>query len=311
MIEIILPMAALIACGAAWRFWRPAGVDADRLRHALTTLVWYLMLPALVLDVLWTAAIGATSLRIAGIAMLMVVAGLALSGLGCRLCRQGRGSTGALMLAAGFGNVTYLGLPVLEQTLGPWARSVAIQYDLFASTPLLLTLGALVGKRYGDGRVPHAILPELLRVPPLWAAAVAAALNLLEIHRPSLVHGTLGLLGGAVVPLMLIALGLSLRWHHTLWKQLPTVAPVVLIRLLIVPLLAVGATAALGIGGDLRIAVVLEAAMPSMVIGIVLCDRYGLDTHVYAAAVTITTVISIATLPLWFALLNSGLANGI
>jgi predicted permease len=303
-------MAALIACGAVWRFWQPTGLDADRLRHALTTLVWYLLLPALVLDVLWTAAIGATTVRIAGIAALMIVAGLVLSGLSCKVCRQGRDSTGALMLAAGFGNVTYLGLPVLEQTLGPWARSVAIQYDLFASTPLLLTLGAVVGKRYGDGRVQQAILPELLRVPPLWAAVIAAALNLLEIPRPTLLHSTMELLGGSVVPLMLIALGLSLRWHRTLWRQLPTVAPVVLIKLLIVPLLALGATSVLGMHGDLRIAVVLEAAMPSMVIGIVLCDRYGLNTHVYAAAVTITTVISIASLPFWFTLLNGGLANG-
>ena len=35
-----------------------------------------------------------------------------------------------MILAAGFPNVTYLGLPVLEQTFGSWARSVVIQIDL-------------------------------------------------------------------------------------------------------------------------------------------------------------------------------------
>ena len=45
--------------------------------------------------------------------------------------------------------------------------------------------------------------------------------------------------------------------------------------------------------------------MPSMVLGIVLCERYGLDTVRYAQAVTVTTLISMLTLPAWFALLRA------
>jgi predicted permease len=40
--------------------------------------------------------------------------------------------------------------------------------------------------------------------------------------------------------------------------------------------------------------------MPSMVLGIVFCDRYGLDTALYAAAVTVTTALSLITLPFWY-----------
>jgi malate permease and related proteins len=61
-----------------------------------------------------------------------------------------------------------------------------------------------------------------------------------------------------------------------------------------------GAAALLGLHGELRTAVVLEAAMPSMVFGVVLCDRYGLDTGLYATVVTASTALSLFTLPLWF-----------
>jgi hypothetical protein len=37
-----------------------------------------------------------------------------------------------------------------------------------------------------------------------------------------------------------------------------------------------------------------------MIIGLVLCDRYGLDTARYAITVTLTTAVSLLTLPLWF-----------
>ncbi len=75
--------------------------------------------------------------------------------------------------------------------------------------------------------------------------------------------------------------------------------PVLAIQLVLLPLLALGLTAVIGPGGVERVGTVLEAAMPSMVLGIVLCDRYGLDARFYALAVTISTVLSLATLPLW------------
>jgi len=39
--------------------------------------------------------------------------------------------------------------------------------------------------------------------------------------------------------------------------------------------------------------------MPTMVLGLVICDRFKLDTSLYAEAVTVTTALSLITLPLW------------
>jgi predicted permease len=52
-----------------------------------------------------------------------------------------------------------------------------------------------------------------------------------------------------------------------------------------------------------KAAAVLDLAMPSMVLGVVFCDRYGLDSAMYATAVTITTVLSLLSLPFWFSVL--------
>jgi predicted permease len=40
------------------------------------------------------------------------------------------------------------------------------------------------------------------------------------------------------------------------------------------------------------------------VFGIVICERYQLDSELYAAAVTLTTICSLITLPLWFQFLS-------
>jgi hypothetical protein len=209
--------------------------------------------------------------------------------------------SGAIILAATFPNVTYLGLPVLEATFGAWARSVAIQFDLFACTPLLFTLGVLVAARYGTSPAGvTGMMRELLRIPALWAGAAAVLLNLLGVHMPSLLGGFLALLERGVVPLMLFSLGLSLEWNRGQWRKLSTLVPVVVLRLLLVPAAATLFASAIGLSGEWHAAVVMEAAMPSMVLGIVFCDRYNLDVGLYATAVTVTTVFSLATLPVWY-----------
>ena len=63
-------------------------------------------------------------------------------------------------------------------------------------------------------------------------------------------------------------------------------------------------TDAIGLAGIHRTGAILEAAMPSMVLGIVLCDRYGLDSRYYSLIVTISTALSLATLPVWLYLLT-------
>ncbi len=305
MLEVLVQMTGLIICGIGWRLFKPAGLEPTETRKVLTSLVYYLMLPALVLSVLWKAELGNTTLLIALSAAFAVILGAALSALTCRACKSASPVAGAVILAAAFPNATYLGLPVLEAAFGPWARGVAIQYDLFACTPLLFTLGVLIAAHYGDTQEKaQNMAAELLRIPAVWAAVLAVLLNLMDVPGHAMVDGLLGLLERGVVPLMLFSLGLSLEWDRASWRTLPSVIPVVLLRLLIVPAVILLFASAIGLTGEWKAAVVLETAMPSMVLGIVFCDRYNLDVSIYAAAVTITTVLSLFTLPLWYRILT-------
>jgi predicted permease len=82
-------------------------------------------------------------------------------------------------------------------------------------------------------------------------------------------------------------------------SRVPAVAPVLLIRFVFAPLVVWGAAVLVGLEGDVLGAVVLEAAMPSMVLGVVICDRYRLDTALYATTVTLSTAASVMVLPIW------------
>jgi predicted permease len=305
VLDVLVQMGGLILCGIGWRWLRPAGLDPVQTRKVLTSIVYYLLLPALVLSVLWHAELGSRTLLIALCGAFAVFAGLLFSLVSCRLCTSQPAVRGAIILAATFPNVTYLGLPVLEATFGSWARSVAIQFDLFACTPLLFTVGVMVAARYGTAQAGSGdMLQALLRIPALWAGIAAVMLNLAGATMPPLFGDFLTLLERGVVPLMLISLGLSLAWNREQWSKLPTLIPVIVVRLLVVPAIVMLIASGLGLSGDWHTAVVMEAAMPSMVLGIVFCDHYNLDVGLYATAVSVTTALSMVSLPLWYTWLS-------
>jgi predicted permease len=277
------------------------GLDADATRRAITGLVFALLLPALVLRVLWQAPLGKESLILALIAATGVLFSVLLSWLIYRAMGVSRAVVGTMIIAASWPNATYLGLPVLTETLGEWAQSVAIQYDLFACTPLLLTLGVLLARAHGEDQDNESPWMALLKVPPLWAALAGVLLNIGEVEMTPWTYGVLDKLGMAVPSLMLIAVGMGLRWDTMRWSQLRVLAPVAVIQLALTPLLAFWLTRAAELSEPMRLAITLEAAMPTMVLGVVLCDRYRLDSGLYAAAVTFTTLLSLFILPLWHA----------
>lgn len=301
MVAVLVQMGALILCGAAWRIIRPGGLDADPTRVALTGVVFHLLLPALIVSVLWTARLGLEALRIAVYGCALVFLGAGLAWLVGRVRPVAPRRLGAAMLGIAFSNVTYMGLPVLEHTFGSWARAIAIQIDLFSSMPLVLTFGVLIARHYGT---PHpgerSLWRPLLRNPPLWAAALALALNLGGVPKPAWAERFLAPLAGAVVPLMLISLGLGLRWQAWHGRNLPLAAVLLTLKLLVLPAFGLWLGLRLGFRGDTLSALVLEAAMPSMLLGVVYCDRYKLDTAFYALAVTLTTACAMLTLPFWY-----------
>ena len=304
MLTVLLQMMFIIAAGMLWQWLSPGSIDSRTVRISLTNAVYYVFLPALVFQVLSHTAINLDSVRISFVASISVLAAMLFTWLVCRSCGMPRAITGAVILAAAFPNATYLGLPVLEALFGPQTgRGIAIQYDVFACTPLLLTVGMFLAARFGTEKLTQNPLMMLLRVPAVLAAIAGIVVQQLGIILPDMLEGALKMLSAAVVPIMLLAIGLSLRMNFLFNARWGSIMVVSLTQLVLMPLLALSLANVVGLQGTVKAGAVLEAAMPSMLLGIVICDRFGLDSAVYAAAVTVTTLLSLLTLPFWYSVL--------
>jgi predicted permease len=310
MFSILIGMSAIIVTGLVWRIVM-GSEKAEKTRTYLVRGVYDVFLPALVLHVMWQTEVNLNSIRIPLVSSLAILLSLLAAYLiyanGKWLpgsTTQQRKAVGALLLASSFGNFTYLGLPVLTQTFGPWAQSVAIYFDLFASSPLLFTVGILIASHFGTSTQKANMGIELVRVPALWAAIAGVIASSMHLSMPAWLDETLGVLGAAVVPLMLLSIGMALRWQAGWIGRIPLILPMALIQLLLMPLIVWGACLGVGMPEKLLAPAVIEGAMPTMVLGLVICDRFKLDTSLYAEAVTVTTALSLVSLPLWLKLLT-------
>jgi len=309
MLNVLLGMATIILAGIGWRILL-GRKSAEIIRSHLTQSVYHIFLPALVLHVLWQSTVDLNTIRIPVVASLSVLlsllAAFLLYGNGAlvRAFLSGNPNKriGALLLASAFGNFSYLGLPVLSQTFGEWAQVIAIQFDLLASTPILFSVGIILARYYGSSETGIHPLLSLFQVPAIWAAVAGLLLSISVIPMPIWVNETLATLGAAVVPLMLLSVGMALRWQSGWAARIPVLLPVLSIQLLLMPLIAWGASIGVGMPEQYLAPTIIEAAMPTMVLGLVICDRFKLDVALYAEAVTLTTVCAMLTLPLWLEL---------
>lgn len=296
----MLQMSFLVAVGWLWQRFAPKHISALSHRRALTDLVFFILLPALVLNVIWAAPFDVDTVKISLTALSRLAAAALLMWLCLQFFKVSRPQQGALLLAAIFPNATYLGLPVTTEVLGAWAQAVVLKFDLFICTPMLFTLGILLAQYFGDANIKAHPLRELSKVPPLWALVVASFLNIFDVPQPLMLQHALSSLAGGVVPLMLIALGMSLRWDALKLQFLPMLVAVCVIGLLLAPFVALQAASGFNLPTETLKAVVLLSAMPTMIFGVVVCERYQLDSALYAAAVLVSSLMSILTLSTWF-----------
>ena len=105
------------------------------------------------------------------------------------------------------------------------------------------------------------------------------------------------------MPLMLMVVGLAVPWGSL--RAPRVVWLVALVKLVLMPLIALGLVYLTAVPGSApATAAVLEAAVPTMVLSVVLADVFKLDVALAALTLGISTLLSLLTLPIWISILR-------
>jgi hypothetical protein len=164
---------------------------------------------------------------------------------------------------AAYVNANNIGLPVATYILGD-AQYVApqIMVQVLVFSPVVL--GVLDLSTRGRVRL-RDVLAQPVRNPIVLATALGALVAVTGLGLPAIVLTPLQVLGGAAVPLMLMAFGMSLRGQRPLAPGTARRAVVVAtgLKAVVMPVVAYGIGVALALPAHLLFAVVVTAALPT------------------------------------------------
>jgi hypothetical protein len=213
-------------------------------------------------------------------------------------------TTGGLILVAGLGNTSFVGLPMIEAFYGAAGLSTGIVIDQLGSYLVLSTLGIAVAAMFSSaGSSGESIYKRVLSFPPLIALAVS--LVLLPFMYPVWLAAVLHRLGDTLAPLALVSVGMQLRFADLRELRTP-LAIGVAFKLLVGPaLIALLYVGLLRADGHVVQVTLFEAAMGPMIGASIVATQHGLNPPLMSLLVGIGISASFLSLPAWWYVLQS------
>jgi len=306
VLTAVLPVFGIMGVGF-WlrrRGWLTADADQSLMRLTIN-----LLLPSLIFD----SVINDAALRRPENLLLPPVLGFGMvaAGMGVAWCFSGLAGSvtkperRTFVLVAGLQNYSYLTIPLCLSLFGPGTMGVLFVHNVGVDMAMwTLGIAVLTGHGVGGGwkRIVNA---------PLIALVLALILNFLGLyaHPPAgvAILGNIVLtgvhwFGQSAIPMALILIGAIVADHfdEARGERAGRVALASsLVRLGVMPILFLLLAKFFPCSQDLKRVLILQGAMPSATLPIVLSRHYGGDARVAVQIVVGTSLLGIVTIPLW------------
>jgi len=290
---VVLLILMVIGYGAA-----KAGILNKSANEMLTKIVVYIALPALILSAM--TGIGDVSLHEAGSIILassiFYIVSILVALLITKTLRVKREDKSAYRFIMSFGNVAFMGYPVISAVFGPEAMFYCALYNVPFNVFVYSVGTMMLIKGAGGGKLD---IKKIVN-PPLVTALVGLLLFLMNIELPAVIADCAETLGDATTPMAMLILGSALaqvpiRELFTEWR----IYVVSLYKLIAMPVLT-WLVASLFLTPDSMVlkTAVLLAAMPIATNATMMTIQFGGNQTIAAKGVFFTTVLCVVTIPL-------------
>ncbi len=296
ILKLILPIFLLIAVGA---ILRAAKIADETWVDVLNRYGLYIGFPSLIfLNLVGLAPEDVTEkagvfLVNAGMIVFIMLAALGIA----VLLKLPRRITNTLMVAAFYGNVAYLGYPVVTSVYPDKGPETTIIISIY--TIILFSVGIFILELRRHTRESWwKIVCGILCNPFIVAIILGMMLLLLGWSVPGPIYSALEMIAGSASPVVLVSLGVFLMRKiplASIWRPALLIS---VVRLFIAPALFFMLAWRMN-SIELYQTTVLEAAMPLAITPFALASMYPLDRSLTVTVIFLTSISSLLTLPLW------------
>ena len=217
-----------------------------------------------------------------------------------------RASSTIYGMAAAMTNTGFVALPILHSIYGqPAVLPAAIATVFVAAVMFPMTVILLESEGRGAGMAsPIALVKQIALNPMVLSTLIGLAWTVVGLPMPASLAAYMNIFAAALTPCALFAIGLGLSIEGIRSNLLGSILLTV-VKLVIMPLIVYGLCLASGLNPLYTIAAVICSAVPTAKTVYILAGEYKVEEHLVAATVSITTLVSVATLMGWIYALAS------
>jgi malate permease and related proteins len=295
----VAPVLALIGLGLPLRRF---GWISEAGEETLLNLIIRVLMPALIFE----SVVHRSAVSGAGDVLLPPLAGFVLTVLSLAISWYVARALGLTIghglrtfaLAVGLTNYGYLPLPLMDTLFGPESRAFLLMHNAGVEAAIW-TVGVLIV----TGDSPRAAWRKLINA-PLLALIFALVLKLTGAgdHIPEVVWTFIHGLAVCAIPLGLLMTGATFAPHLNDPRQLVNPRVILtawLLRLAVLPWVFLLAARYAPISDALKQVLVVQAAMPTAVISVIVARIYGGQPLVAVQIILGTTAVAVFTIPAW------------
>ncbi len=212
---------------------------------------------------------------------------------------------GALIMCAGFGNTSFVGIPVIQALYGEEGIKTVMLVDQ-PNLVALFTIGILVTNYY-SGKKDSVLnnIKKIFKTPPFIAFLAALVVNFFSIEIPKDIDDVFFKLASTTVPLALISVGSQMQWKKLEPKENFYLLWGLLFKLIIFPLIILIIYKFLfHQSGEMIEISILEAAMAPMITAAIIAASHNLEPKLCNLIVAIGIPVSFITLAAWYFILQ-------
>lgn len=302
VIAALLPVFLLIVLGFILKrtLLRP-----ETQWHGLERLTYYVLLPVFLIQTLVKADLSTVPVGGVGGALLLSALAMSLLCLALRplLARAGVDGPAFTSLFQGATRwQTYVALAVADSLFGNLGLAIA-SVAMIAIVPLVNVLSVTVLAHYAspEKRSAGSIAATVVSNPLIWACVIGLVLNVTHIPLPKLWHEVADALGRSSLAIGLLVTGAGLHLKG-LFRPSLAASVTVFLKLVLMPLIAVGLALQFGITGSNLAVVTICSAVPTASSAYVLARQMGGDAPLLAQIITLQTILAAITMPIAIAL---------
>ena len=322
-ITVLIAVIALIVLAVPGYLIVKTKLVGEDTTSAFSALVLYVCAPAQVFmgfqKETYRADIGVNMLIVAGITFLLHFVMIGLMYLFVR-GKDDEAKKRAVRLSSVFGNAAYMGLPFLQILFNGTATygEIIVYASVFISVFNILTWTVGVYMITGDSK---EVSFKKVALHPVILAVVFGLLLFLTVKQPLVSTFAVGtpehslalnlmnsvdMIGNMVTPMAMFVIGMRLAKINLKQLFLDKWAYVVaLFKLVVISVITIVVLMVLPLSEPVKYALFFLMSMPSAASSALLAVRYGGDGDFASVSVLLSTVLSIATIPLMYLLFNA------